>query len=406
MALFGHIAALRVCYSVALLFLLQNRSNSAAPANDNFASPTQLSGSSVSITNSLRGATFENGESPSPMHWDGTSSVWFSWRAPATSRILILPRATAGGGTLSVSTGATLAAAQAVSNLLVDIPVLGGDYPTRYAYFDAQSDVEYQIRVAGQQATDFSLLLSPTNAPFIIHHPRSKTSSPGGNAFFSVFAASDPQQPLSTQWQHNNTDLPGRTGPTLAFTNVTAELAGEYRAVLSVTNAASGFVSTISSVAHLIVKPPAAPILSLRREREGLFIDLHGDVGRNYILRGLPGFHPDSYFPIISSDAFPLRFRNIPNIQGEIIYFAVRDPHNNVCDLNLRRILFAKHCLTQDQNLGAGATPRVSDIVSYLPEEPQCPEGGMYSYGAIGTDPVCSLAAAPLYHTLESNLPW
>ncbi|HEX7860686.1 MAG TPA: hypothetical protein VF773_10190 [Verrucomicrobiae bacterium] len=400
MATYGEIAVLRVFLSAALLYVFLIPSHSAAPANDNFANATQLTGSSVSITSSLRGATFENGESPSPMHWDGTSSVWFSWIAPATSRILVVPRATAGGGTLSISTGATLAATQEVSNLLVDIPVLGGDYPTRYAYFDAQSDVEYRIRVAGQQATDFSLLLSNTRSPFIIEHPRSKTSSPGANAFFSVFAASDPQQPLSLQWQHNNTDLPGRTGPTLAFTNVTAELAGEYRAVLSVPNSTGAFLSLTSSIAHLSVKVAPAPILTLRRETNSLVIDFQGDTGRNYILRGLTDVYPNGYFVLVSTDAFPLRLPNRPNSHSEFVYLQVREPNNNICDLNLRRILFEKYQVAQRQNLGPGAAFLIDDIITVIGEEPQCPDGGIYTYGAIGTDPVCSLAAAPLFHTL------
>lgn len=55
-----------------------------APSNDNFAHRTKLSGSSVQILASNVGASAESQE-PNPQG----SSVWYSWTAPASGRVLI-----------------------------------------------------------------------------------------------------------------------------------------------------------------------------------------------------------------------------------------------------------------------------------------------------------------------------
>ncbi|HEX7862102.1 MAG TPA: type II secretion system protein [Verrucomicrobiae bacterium] len=72
----------------------------------------------------------------------------------------------------------------------------------------------------------------------------------------------------------------------------------------------------------------------------------------------------------------------------------------NACINNLRQIDGAKEQHALEQRLAAGAAPADADINAYLKEAPTCPASGAYTYGAIGTDPVCSLAAAPDLHLL------
>src|SRR5262245_29622074 len=60
----------------------------AAPANDNFAYGTVISGSSVTVSGSNVGATKEVGEPPKANN-NGGASVWWFWTAPASGSVTI-----------------------------------------------------------------------------------------------------------------------------------------------------------------------------------------------------------------------------------------------------------------------------------------------------------------------------
>ena len=73
----------------------------------------------------------------------------------------------------------------------------------------------------------------------------------------------------------------------------------------------------------------------------------------------------------------------------------VREPANNICDLNLRTIQFAKHRLAHDKNLKAGDRCPIGDLNTYIPLNLQCPDGGIYFYDDIGFGPVCTIFDHP-----------
>ena len=202
-------------HAIALLSVAFNPASlRAAPSNDHFSSRISLSGESVEIMGTLRGGTLETEERSFQFQ---DSSVWYSWRAPAKGVALIQPQSTNSFGTISVSTGTTLSDAQQPSALVAEL-LLRWD---RYATFSVEANVEYQISVSGPSASgDFQMRLGLTNLPVILDEPCSQTVSPGGCAFFTVATAAFSNQLSIIRWQFNGEDLPGRTGPILALTNV------------------------------------------------------------------------------------------------------------------------------------------------------------------------------------------
>ena len=93
------------------------------------------------------------------------------------------------------------------------------------------------------------VLYTPNMAPLITNAPASRSVLAGDKVTFSVGA--DGSLPMFCQWLRNGAELGGRTAFSLALTNVTTDLAGDYQAVL--TNA---FGSVTSTVARLTVREP------------------------------------------------------------------------------------------------------------------------------------------------------
>jgi hypothetical protein len=237
-----------------------------------------------------------------------------------------------------------------------------------------------------------------------LEQPRSRTASPGANAFFSIGTLAYPSSLTTIQWQFNGTNLSGRSGPILAFTNATSELAGEYRAVATSPDGNGGFISRTSSVAQLFVKQPATPVLSVRRDPRGVFAEIQGDVGRSYRILTMGGLNPTGrYWYLASSDIFPFRldraFRG--TTFGEVISAEVQEPIDNICDLNLKRIHFAREWLVVDRNLKPGDPYTENDLKAYYGEYLECPEGGAYPLNAIGTSETCAFFG----HFLEIQEP-
>jgi len=76
----------------------------------------------------------------------------------------------------------------------------------------------------------------------------------------------------------------------------------------------------------------------------------------------------------------------------------------NACIANLKQIDSAKEEFAMDQKLDNGAAVQMSDIAGVYMKGPAtgpvCPGGGAYTVNVVGTDPACSLAAAPDLHVL------
>ncbi|HWA84502.1 MAG TPA: prepilin-type N-terminal cleavage/methylation domain-containing protein [Fimbriimonadaceae bacterium] len=76
----------------------------------------------------------------------------------------------------------------------------------------------------------------------------------------------------------------------------------------------------------------------------------------------------------------------------------------NSCIANLKQIDSAKEQWAMDNHAATGATVQMSDIAgTYMKGAstgPVCPGGGAYTVNNVGTDPTCSLGAAPDNHVL------
>jgi hypothetical protein len=145
------IGGFRACIGVAFLLASVARGGSAAPANDNFADRLRLEGSSIEIKGSLNGATLEHTEQRYPAIFgvfQDDSSVWFSWRAPASGLALLRGTVEKTHTAIIISTGTTLSEAQQPENVLAERLLLPNYQTNRYATFNVQADVEYQIHVS------------------------------------------------------------------------------------------------------------------------------------------------------------------------------------------------------------------------------------------------------------------
>ncbi len=76
----------------------------------------------------------------------------------------------------------------------------------------------------------------------------------------------------------------------------------------------------------------------------------------------------------------------------------------NSCIANLKQIDSAKEQWAMDNKAASGATVNMSDIAGVYMKGPAtgpvCPGGGTYTVNVVGTDPACSLSAAPNLHVL------
>lgn len=127
--------------SVALLSVAA----AVPPANDAFASRAQLSGSAVSATGYNAGATREAGE-PNHAGGNGTSSVWWTWTAPSSTRITISTVGSTFDTLLAVYTGNSMSALTLVAANDDDADAADGSSEVTLA---ATLGTTYQIVVDG-----------------------------------------------------------------------------------------------------------------------------------------------------------------------------------------------------------------------------------------------------------------
>jgi hypothetical protein len=143
-----------------------------APANDNFASATIISGVSGTISGNTANATKEPGE---PNHADnaGGASVWFTWVAPQDGWFLFNPQAPSTstsspyGITQSIYTGSDVASLTRVASGLTPTSVFArfGSAAT----LNAVSGTTYRIALDGYNGVmpDYRLAWSPLVAPAV-----------------------------------------------------------------------------------------------------------------------------------------------------------------------------------------------------------------------------------------------
>jgi prepilin-type N-terminal cleavage/methylation domain-containing protein len=67
------------------------------------------------------------------------------------------------------------------------------------------------------------------------------------------------------------------------------------------------------------------------------------------------------------------------------------------CIANLRQIDAAKEQWAMDNKAAQGAAVSWANLVpDYIRKQPECPSGGTYTIGNVGTDPTCSISGHAL----------
>lgn len=133
----------------------------AGPANDNFANPTMITGTNISVMGSNRGATAEISE-PAHNSNPASRSVWWQWQAPISGGATIDLHGTDFPTVVAVYTGSTLTSLT---------PINGG---FDHVVFKAVAGTQYRIAVdsniggdiSGPIALKLTCFPSPTNDDF------------------------------------------------------------------------------------------------------------------------------------------------------------------------------------------------------------------------------------------------
>lgn len=360
-----------------------------APANDAFASRSDLGNASTNFTGTLAGATVEANEPSGSVF--GDRSVWWSWTATNTTAVtleLLNATNTFSGDCFAVFSGAVLDSLTELNFNLLD------SLPHRNLSFVATAGVQYQIRVQGSADAAFTFRLRATNAPVLLLTPQSRTVSPGASVLFAALAAT--ATPPAYQWRCNGTNLPGETSPMLALHEVTTNHSGVYSVL--VTN--TGGTAAIAE-ATLLVSADDQPILRTLDAAPGnrLLIELNGALGRAYRIESSTNLQHWSAEEVLDGNGSVLL--NTNTISTFLVsavtnrrFFRLRhySEPNEECMLNLRQIWFTKRMWAIDNRSAGNAQPMPSNLTPYFKGGLMgfCPEGGSYSFGSVAQYPACS----------------
>jgi concanavalin A-like lectin/glucanase superfamily protein/Ig-like domain-containing protein len=269
--------------------------NPAGPQNDqtgilNTRSSTGVAGFFVN----------RNGNNALSYVWEGTSS-WNDFQSglvPVENQwnfvaLVIDPSK----GTVYLDSGSGLTNAsffpsEGNKTVIWDSPNIGVDlgYP-RWFNGDIDEVVVYDRALSSSEIANLDLLgtTTPGPKPEIIAQPSSATVYAGQSASFSVSAIGN--LPLSYQWQHAGTNLPGATRSALVIPSAYYTDAGNYQAVI--TNSIGSSNSTIASLT--VLAPPNFANLTnglvLHLAFDGNYLDSSGH-GNNATPVGSPTLIP------------------------------------------------------------------------------------------------------------------
>ena len=410
---------IRLCSGLVLL-LATLGSPAAAPVNDHFTNRTVLSGNWLVVTGSVVGATRESQHEVAVGPEIAARTIWWSWTAaePLAVTVLLesftpLPYSSWYYETLGIwlppdlSSGFPTNRSSAYPWLVTALQ-LYPPAPTSSETFHAPAGTTYQIQMNSTLANDFRFWLIATNVPLILEQPRGVTAAPGASALFTVFATGI--RPLGYQWRFNGTNLPGKTAPMLALTNVSPSQAGSYSVVVSNVTGMK-----LSDAAALNVPTQEAPsqLAALRPVAASRFeFQLCGEGGRFYriesttnLVNWLPEtsfIDPHSQF-LISSVVFASNSCSALGIQMDSprkFFRAQRYvPANEICNLSLKKIRVAKEMWARENKKANSNTPVITDLLPYYDggEPDNCPSGGWYAYRWVNGVPTCSVTN----HVLE-----
>jgi hypothetical protein len=423
---------------VFLLVGLSTVSAQTPPPNDNFSNRIVLSGSSLTFSGTLAGATLETNEAlggtlTNYIYPESTGSVWWTWTAPQTALVILEMTGASpdsigfngypAAGCAIYDTTNIFASAQPITNMTLDLSCL---CPT--LTFQATEGSNYQIQIIGNSSAAYQMFLLSTNTPSILQQPRNLTVSPGASTLFTVVA--DGYRPWSYQWQFNGTNLPGQTMAMLALTNIDPTMAGSYSVVVSnsggVVTSATGLLMVDTSNAPPSLEPFIGPLGEFE-------FQLTGETGRNYRIESsidlntwsnevafaktpyelCGGYYPNtSLTPNLSSVVFNTNgvsvFDLTNDAPGQFLRAVQYTPANEVCINNLRQLRFAKLLWRRDFPEIHGRLDEATgqDLAPYFPRSvlPVCPydpqQAFFTSYSIFNeqTTPQCNIVTK---HVLE-----
>ena len=192
-------------------FTVNINPSAPSPPNDNFANAQSISGTTVSVGSTTRGATRENSE---PDHytsnsadsdlWVGDHSVWYRWTAPTAGPTTIDTCQANIDSILAVYTGTALTSLSRVADNNNDF--CGGGWGSKVT-FNASAGTTYQIAVGdagGLRESTFTLkVVAPpdTTAPKVtstVPAATAKGVAPGANITATFSKEMDPKTLITT----------------------------------------------------------------------------------------------------------------------------------------------------------------------------------------------------------------
>ena len=235
--------------------LIGSAFGAGAPLNDNFNSPSELAGASLTFSVSNVGASAETPAEPNHAGEPPQHSVWYFWTAPTVTNrfgqvapgLLLLEWSSASfNARIAVYSGKSLLALH---------PLASGTSPglgvtNRIWLSDVSNGAELQIAVDGRNGATGTVTVSLrlVSVPEILLHPVDTTVYEDEPAGLSVSALGP--EPLSYQWRRDGNDIPGATRTNLLLSSVSEAQAGAYSVAVS-----NAFGVQTSRPAQLTIRP-------------------------------------------------------------------------------------------------------------------------------------------------------
>ena len=122
--------------------------STAAPANDNFANATVLSGALISapVIGSVNGATLEPGEPPASNPFLTGGSIWYAWTAPVTGKAVAIDSG-------EIFDEVELFAGSALNSLVLMANRSDDPFSDKIFVWSATIGISYRVRVYNSRTT-------------------------------------------------------------------------------------------------------------------------------------------------------------------------------------------------------------------------------------------------------------
>src|SRR5579859_5148325 len=204
----GTLHFLAACFGASLLSITTVQSQISPPPNDDYTNRITLTGTDITFTGTLAGATFELAQNEPLGQLGGASqSVWWEWTPTQSVAVTVQVLSTSSKPTINRSDALEVYTIDysAADNAFYSRSFVGGSIvdtntPKWFFSFTAQAGTNYEIQLVGDDSASFTMRLLATNPPLILEPPKNQTITIGDSVLFTVLAAGA-QKPFSYQWQ-------------------------------------------------------------------------------------------------------------------------------------------------------------------------------------------------------------